>query len=270
MTDDGQVSPSRRLLIQALALVAAVVVAFAVLARVTRSDPPSVLGAAQDVPGHVLLVPGYGGSTSALEVLAGKLRAAGRTAAVVPVPGNGTGDMAQSAAVVVEAVDAALAAGAPSVDLVGYSAGGVIVRYAVKELGAQTSVRRVVTLGSPHHGAKLAGVGAALAPGSCPAACRQLVPDGDFLDALNDGDETPDGPEWLSLWTEQDETVTPPDSARLDGAVNVVLQDVCPGIQVTHSELPRTPLVGGIVLTALSADPLTKPRGCDALVGRGS
>lgn len=269
IAEDGGVSPSRRLLLQALALALAVVVGFAVIARLTRSDGPVVVGAPQDQPGPVLLVPGYGGATGALEVLARKLQAAGRTATVVPVPGDGTGDLAASAAVVVAAAQAAVAAGAPSVDLVGYSAGGVIARYAVKELGAASVVRRVVTLGSPHHGSKLAGVGAALAPGSCPVACRQLVPGGDFLDALNDGDETPDGPQWLSLWTDQDKTVTPPESAELDGAVNVVLQDVCRGAVVTHSDLPRAPLVGGIVLTALSAGPLTAPEDCGALTALG-
>lgn len=262
-------SPSRRLLLQGLALVVVIVAAFAVLAQLTKTKPVAVVGAPQDQPGPVLLVPGYGGSTAALEVLAGKLRGAGRVATVVRVPGDGTGDLAAAAAVVAAAAEGAVAAGAPSVDLVGYSAGGVIVRYAVKELGGARIVRRVVTLGSPHHGSKVAGVGAAFAPGACPAACLQLVPGNDFLDALNDDDETPDGPQWLSLWTDQDKTVTPPDSAELDGAVNVVLQDVCQGVRVTHSDLPRAPLVGGIVLAALSAAPVTIPTDCAALQAAG-
>jgi hypothetical protein len=65
---------------------------------------------------------------------------------------------------------------------------------------------------------------------------------------------------WLSLWTENDQTVTPPDSARLTGAVNVPVQQICPGVQVSHSELPSNPLVTGIVLAALDNPVLSAPQ----------
>ncbi len=203
----------------------------------------------------MLLVPGYGGATAGLEVLAQALRASGRTTTVVPLPGDGTGDLALSVA----ALDAAVAATAGSVpvDVVGYSAGGVVARIWVQDNGS--AVRRVVTLGSPHHGTKVAALGQALAPGACPVACQQLVPGSPLLDRLNDDDETPDGPQWLALWTAQDETVTPPDSARLEGAVNVELQRLCPGISVTHGGLPIDPTVTRVVLGALSGPDLTAP-----------
>jgi triacylglycerol esterase/lipase EstA (alpha/beta hydrolase family) len=227
---------------------------------------PSVPPVEQSAPGPVLLVPGYGGSTGSLEVLATALRAAGRAATVVALPGDGTGDLRASAA----ALDAAVrATGAASVDLIGYSAGGVSVRLWVADNPGR--VRRVVTLGSPHHGTKVAAVAAVLAPGACPPACRQLVPGSQLLERLNDGDETPDGPQWLALWTSQDETVTPPDSARLDGAVNVALQDVCAGISVAHSALPTAPLVQGLVLQALSTRDIAPPSPADCpALSRGS
>jgi triacylglycerol lipase len=253
------VSPSRRLLLQALALLAVVVAAVLVLGRVLDASPRAFAGAPQDQPGTVLLVPGYGGGTGGLEVLAAELRRQGREATVVPLPGDGTGDLRGSAQAVAAAADAALAAGAPSVDVIGYSAGGVAARLYVQEHAAD--VRRVVTLGSPHHGTKLAALGVALAPGSCPVACQQLAPGSDLLDELNE-DETPDGPQWLTLWTTQDETVTPPESARLDGAVNVALQDVCPGLQVTHGQLPTDRVVQALVAQAVSADDVAAPSGC--------
>lgn len=212
----------------------------------SREGPPAPV--AQDRFGPVLLVPGYGGSTSALQVLAGRLRAAGRSATLVRLPGDGTGDLRAAADALGDTAASAIAAGAPSVDVVGYSAGGVTARWWVAEGGGDALARRVVTLGSPHHGTQLAGLGAGI---GCPPACRQLAPGSDLLRILNDGDETPAGPRWTSVWTDQDEVVTPPDSARLDGATTVVVQRVCPGTSVTHGDLPRSPLVAAVVLEAL-------------------
>ena len=231
--------------------------------------PPRVSGADQARPGPVLLVPGYGGSTDALEVLAAALRRAGRDAQVVPAVGDGTGDLGAHAAALRAAADARVAAGAPSVDVVGYSAGGVVARlWATTDDGARR-VRRVVTLGSPHHGTQVAALAAAFL-GDCPAACRQLVPGSDLLDALP---ETAPGPAWTSVWTEADQVVTPPASARLHGAVNVPLQSVCADASTVHGDLPRDPLVVGLVDAALDGAPLGSAPGpdrCTALRERGA
>jgi triacylglycerol esterase/lipase EstA (alpha/beta hydrolase family) len=257
--ENGPMSPRRRALLVGLAAV----VALAAVVLGIRSRGGAAITARpvpQDKPGPVLLVPGYGGSMTGLEELARVLRAKGHDATVVPLPGDGTGDLREAA----KALDtAARSTGAGSVDVVGYSAGGVTARYWVKELGGDALARRVITLGSPHHGTKLASLGAAFAPGACGAACQQLVPGSDLLDGLNSGDETPAGPEWLSVWTAQDETVTPPESARLDGAVDVVLQDVCPGATISHGGLPTAPLVQGLVLRAVGVGDIRAPDPAD-------
>jgi hypothetical protein len=262
MRNDRLVSPRRRLVIgAALALVLALVaiVALKLLGSRARTGTPD-----QARPGAVLLVPGYGGSQTALSRLADRLRAAGRTVSVVTPPGDGTGDLRAQADTLEEAVQAALDSGAPSVDIVGYSAGGVVTRLWFDRHDGTTAARRVVTLGSPLHGAKIAATGVALAPDACPAACQQLAPGSDLLAQL---DRKPAPVPWLSVWTENDETVQPPDSARLDGAVNLPIQSLCPGITVAHSQLPTDPLVTALVLRAIGSGPIDVPADCAALRG---
>lgn len=240
-----------------LAAVVAFLLALALIVAVgvsrQRSRPvPSFVDQAS--PGTVLLVPGYGGNMASLEGLAVTLRARGRVATVLALAGDGTGDLRVQAQLLAGAATAAIAAGAPSVDVIGYSAGGVVARIWAAELGGARQARRIITLGSPHHGTRIAELGAVLSPGACPIACQQLVPGSDLLDAL---DESANGPIWTSLWTEQDEVVTPPDSAQIDGALNIEVQSVCAGAAVAHGQLPSDPLVVGLVELALAPAALT-------------
>jgi triacylglycerol esterase/lipase EstA (alpha/beta hydrolase family) len=249
-------SPARRRLVLGLLalllVVAAAVTAAVVVPRLSGDD---VTPTAQQTPGPVLLVPGYGGSTTSLRTLADALTAAGRDATVVEVPGDGTGDLTASADVLGAAVDDALArTGADSVDVVGYSAGGVIARLWAADGGAPQA-RRVVTLGAPHHGTTVADLASGILPAECPEGCRQLTTDSDLLNRLNAGDETPEGPTWVSVWTTVDTTVSPPDSARLEGALDMPVQEVCADSRVAHGQLPSDPLVQGIVLAELAAGP---------------
>ena len=240
-----------------LAVVAAVVAVVAVVGLRQATGPP-----ASDGPVKVLLVPGYGGSRDALSTLAGRLRKAGHEAEVLTLPGDGTGDLNAQTRV----LDAA--AGDGPVDVIGYSAGGVVARLWVEGNGA-TRVRRVITLGSPLHGTDIAAAGNVLAPGACPVACQQLSPGSAVLRPIA---SAPPGVPWLSVWTENDQTVVPPDSANLPGAVNVSLQQICPDAVVSHSQLPTDPLVTGLVLRTLRAATVTAPaaRDCAALRATGT
>lgn len=261
-------SRQRRIFFAGLAVLV-VALASVIGVRIAGGGTDPTAAPSQARQGPVLLVPGYGGNASSLTPLADRLRTAGRTATVVPLPGDGTGDLLAQVVSLDDAVDRALAAGAPSVDVVGYSAGGVVTRLWVARGGAD-KVRRVVTLGSPLHGTQLAAAGTALVPGACPLACQQLVPGSPLLRGV-DARPLPAGLPWLSLWTRDDQTVTPPDSARLSGAVNVPLQGICPAVRVSHSDLPSAPLVDGIVLAALDGPRMAAPTPgqCAALTARG-
>jgi triacylglycerol lipase len=249
-----------------LAAVACLVVAAAVASAVAVAgrggDRPagaiSAGGPAQDKPGPVVLVPGYGGSTTSLDSLAGRIRASGRAATVIQLPGAGTGSLVVDTALLNSAVDSYLRQGAPSVDVVGYSAGGVVALIWARQDDGAARARRIITLGSPFHGTGLAAAAEALAPSACPAACQQLVPGSPLLDSL--GVTDPAGlPHWLSLWTSDDQVVTPPDSSQLAGAIDVEVQSVCPAARLSHSELPTSPVVVAMVLQALGRGPLVRP-----------
>jgi triacylglycerol lipase len=257
----SSLSPARRRLVVicgALVMVAVLVVAaFVVVSLTGGSDKTPV---AQDVPGPVILIPGYGGSTDSLTKLTADLRSHGRDAQVLSLPGDGTGDLDAQAILLGQAATAAMArTGAKSVDVVGYSAGGVVARLWVRDHGGASVARRIVTLGSPHHGTSLAQLAQTIAPSQCPQACQQLVPNSDLLRALNAGDETPSGPQFVSIWTTADDVVMPADSARLDGALNLTVQSVCADNVVKHTGLPADPLVMSLVLLELGANAPSTP-----------
>lgn len=233
--------------------VMAVLVGVAVIAGLVSGlrGAATVAPVAADAPaGTVVLIPGYGGSESGLDVLAAQLRAAGRDTTVLHLPGGGTGDLGDQASALGTLVAATLArTHAASVDLVGYSAGSIVARLYVQDLGGASRVRRVVTFGAPNHGADLASTASALVPGVCTDACAQLEPGSSLLTALN---AKALHTAWVSLRTANDTTVTPVSSAILAGATNVLLQDVCSGAIISHGNLPTDPLVVGIVVRELS------------------
>jgi triacylglycerol lipase len=259
-------APRRRLLLVGVLLLVVIVAAFVALRACAGRSAGAV---DRSRPGPVLLVPGYGGSRSALSVLAGRIRASGRSATVLSLPGDGTGDLAAQAATLDAAVTAERQRGAPSVDVIGYSAGGVVARLWVARYAGSAAARRIITLGSPLHGARLAATGSAVAPGACPTACQQLAPGSGLLRSL-DAAPLPAGLPWLSIWTTEDETVVPPDSARLAGAVNVPVQSVCADAHVQHGGLPTDPLVTGLVLRALGTGVPTPPSPADCPILRAA
>lgn len=239
-----------RLRIWLLGLVPLLAVALVAGFLVLRDRGGAVAADAPAAP--IVLVSGYGGRSAGVDRLAGSLASTGRRVAVLPPVGDNTGDLREQAAALDSLARSLLAGGRGGVDVVGFSAGGVVARIWADGAGRDL-VRRVVTLGSPHHGTDLAAL-AAGGVAACPAACRQLAPGSDLLDRLPD---PPGGPRWTSIWTAHDDVVVPPDSAVLRGVLDIRVQDVCPDDPVRHTGLPDDPLVVGLVRAALTGPGLT-------------
>jgi triacylglycerol lipase len=206
----------------------------------------------------VVLVPGLGGSPTDLALIANALADDGRETVTVDNQG-GTADLRDQAVLVDEA---ARGTGADEIDVVGFSAGGIVARLWAAGAGADV-VRRVVTVGSPHHGTTLDALGVS-DPADCVDACAQLLAGSDLLEELN-VDETPDGPEWVTVWSDSDGVVAPAESAQLDGAVDVHVQELCGEMELRHLDLlghPVPDLVAAVLGGSEAAVP--DPSACEA------
>jgi len=236
----GASSPHRLVFLAGVAGLIAVILVVSVLAAGLEPPPAAAVS--------VVVVPGYGGDASSVQPLTSFLRNQGRVVEPVTLPLNGTGDIDRSARALADVV---AGLNASTVDLVGFSAGGIVVRHYLKALDRSGWARRVVLLGTPNHGTEIAELATSFDPSVCEGACAQLGPRSSFLQDLNAGDETPAGASFYSIWTAFDLTVTPPQSAELEGAVNIRVQDVCRNARTAHGELVSDPLSLGLVNQAL-------------------
>lgn len=110
-------------------------------------------------------------------------------------------------------IDRALAAtGATRVDIVAHSMGGLLTRYAIRNLGMDGKIGTVVTLGSPHRGSKIAGI----VPGG--GNVPQMRYESEFVRKLEADGMTPGKHvQYFSIYSEFDNFVLPSHSSVLDG-----------------------------------------------------
>lgn len=100
--------------------------------------------------------------------------------------------------------------------IVAHSMGGLVARAALREAGPAV-IARIITLGTPHHGAIMA----------CRfpfAPTRQMCPDSVWLQRLNAEQEGRLGVPVTSLYSLEDTLVTPVGSAELAGARHIRLK----------------------------------------------
>jgi triacylglycerol lipase len=190
----------------------------------------------------VLLLPGFGGSTSDLALIAAELRADDREVRLVELDEDWP-DFETQAALLDDAVG-----DDSSVDVVGFSAGGLVARLWAAGAGADVA-RRVVTVATPNHGISPEVLGP-----DCTGGCASLLAGSDLVTGLN-ADETPDGVEWTTIWSATDGVVTPASSAQLEGALDVRVQDVCPGLTLDHLQMLGAPVPEMVAVVLAGGEP---------------
>jgi triacylglycerol lipase len=182
------------------------------------------------------------------------LVAAGYDVCTVDLPNNGLDDIQMSAEYVVFAVRHMTAQSGRQVDVLGVSQGGIEPRWAVKWWpDVQASIDDLVMLATPNHGTYAQPTGL-----SCFASCWQMGGGSRFMSALNATDETPGTVSYTSIYTMFDELVQPNATSMLDGARNILIQDVCALRPVDHALIS-----GDAVSYALAIDAFSNPGPAD-------
>lgn len=144
------------------------------------------------------------------------LRSRGRRTYDAPIPGLNTQDIARSSELVSRRVDEILAeTGAPSIDLVGVSMGGLIAVHYVRCRGGRSKVRRTITLGSPLVGTDSAPV-VRLLQNLPVVAATQMARASEIVRAIAEAHD--DGDDIVSVYADGD-TVVSREAASLPGAI---------------------------------------------------
>ena len=168
----------------------------------------------------LILCHGYMTNRSSLLWLGWRLRKAGRRNVLIPNFRPASASIPEFAESLSRVVARALErTGADKVDLIGHSMGGLVIRYYVERLGGAPQVHTVVTLGTPHQGTKTAVLGLF-------ETARQFHPAAPFIREMQASSLAPEV-KMVSLWSEFDNIVLPPENALLPPpCANVMLRNV--------------------------------------------
>ncbi len=177
----------------------------------------------------------------------------GWPACTIDLPGNGADDVQFASQFVVYAIRSMTHRSGRHVVLIGHSQGGLEVRWALRwwpDLRAHIS--DVVFLAAPNQGALYTNVHCAT-PDSCAASLYQMRTSSAFLGALNRGRDGAvlAGIPFTAISTADDNVFVTPAEARLGGASNIRVQDLCPQHHVDHVSLAFDGPAYAIVIDAL-------------------
>ena len=177
----------------------------------------------------------------------------------VTLPGHAMGDIQIAGEYVVYALRTMAARAARRVDVLGYSQGGMLPRWALRWWpDTRALVDDVVGLDPSNHGT-LDAVASCNFP--CPAADWQQATGSHFITALNSGAETFAGIDYTVVYSRTDEIVVPNLDASGSSSLhtggghiaNIAVQDICPNDTSEHLAMGSYDAVG----YALAVDAFT-------------
>jgi triacylglycerol lipase len=212
-----------------------------------RSDDPPV----------VLLHGSFSTLATNFGVLVPALRADGRCVYGLNYGDGGIGPVADSARAAARLVATVRArTGAPQVDVVGFSQGGLVLRTALRLDGLAPLVRVAVLIAPSFHGTT-SPLASALPRALCPACADQQAGSA-LLTRLDAGGDLDGSVRYAVISTDDDTVVTPLSAQVPNGPTSrvrsLVVQQRCPGLPVDHVALPGLPGVVAWVVAALQTD----------------
>jgi len=161
----------------------------------------------------VVIVHGIDGSALDMTRLARALRATGREVFTPSLtPNDGSAPLEDLSAQLACYIDSQLSD--RTIDLSGYSMGGVVTRHYLQCREGHHRVRRYISLSAPQNGTLTAHFR------SKPGAL-QMRPGSDFLTTLNEDTSALQKVPTTSFWAPTDLIILPPSSAHLPGAQNI-------------------------------------------------
>lgn len=154
----------------------------------------------------VILVPGYRDNSRVFQRLTRYLKSQHFDVhALSLTPSDGRLPLNQLAEQVATYVDATFTP-EQSIDFVGFSMGGIVLRYYLQRLGGLARADHFVTLGSPHRGTWMAYY-------SSRPGVLQMRPRSSFLLDLAQDEEMLSRIRFISIWTPLDLTIVPSSSS---------------------------------------------------------
>ncbi len=205
---------------------------------------PETLRGQRPAEPPLLLIHGYFCNRGVWWWLRRGLRAQGRSVATINLepPLGGIEELAEGLDARIRSLVAET--GAEKVVLVGHSMGGLAARAYLRRHGGNR-VAKLITLGTPHHGTRLARIGLG-------RNAREMAPGSAWIRELAEAEPSP--VPVLSVWSARDNYVMPQDSSRLAGAREIVLP------ALGHLAMAFSPRVLEILLGETAAQDELAPR----------